>query len=30
VLEHWAGMVDADTTVVPDAHLGDYPVAVAP
>ena len=28
VLERWAGMADADTTVVLDAHLGGYPVAV--
>jgi acetyl-CoA carboxylase carboxyltransferase component len=28
VLERWAGMADADTTVVMDAHLGGYPVAV--
>ncbi len=26
VLERWAGMADADTTVVLDAHLGGYPV----
>jgi len=28
VLERWAGMSDADTTVVMDAHLGGYPVEV--
>ena len=28
VLERWAGMADADTTVVFDAHLGGYPVEV--
>jgi len=28
VLERWAGMADADTTVVFDAHLGGYPVTV--
>ena len=28
VLERWAGMADADTTVVLDAHLGGYPVSV--
>jgi acetyl-CoA carboxylase carboxyltransferase component len=28
VLERWAGMADADTTVVLDAHLGGYPVMV--
>jgi acetyl/propionyl-CoA carboxylase alpha subunit/acetyl-CoA carboxylase carboxyltransferase component len=28
VLERWAGMSDADTTVVLDAHLGGYPVEV--
>ena len=28
VLERWAGMADADTTVVLDAHLGGYPVAM--
>ena len=28
VLERWAGMADADMTVVLDAHLGGYPVAV--
>jgi acetyl/propionyl-CoA carboxylase alpha subunit/acetyl-CoA carboxylase carboxyltransferase component len=28
VLERWAGMADADTTVVLDAHLGGYPVTV--
>ncbi|MGY1679216.1 ATP-binding protein [Geodermatophilus sp. SYSU D01176] len=28
VLERWAGMADADTSVVLDAHLGGYPVAV--
>ena len=26
VLERWAGMADADTTVVLDAHLGGHPV----
>ncbi|WP_222264322.1 ATP-binding protein [Modestobacter marinus] len=26
VLERWAGMADADTSVVLDAHLGGYPV----
>ena len=26
VLERWAGMADADTTVVLDAHLGGYPI----
>jgi len=26
VLERWAGMADADTTVVMDAHLGGYPI----
>ncbi len=28
VLERWAGMADADTTVVLDAHLGGYPIAL--
>jgi len=28
VLERWAGMADADTTVVLDAHLGGYPVTL--
>jgi acetyl-CoA carboxylase carboxyltransferase component len=28
VLERWAGMAEADTAVVLDAHLGGYPVAV--
>ena len=28
VLERWAGMADADTTVVMDAHLGGYPIEV--
>ena len=28
VLERWAAMADADTTVVLDAHLGGYPVTV--
>jgi len=28
VLERWAGMADADTTVVLDAHLGGYPIEV--
>jgi acetyl-CoA carboxylase carboxyltransferase component len=28
VLERWAGMADADTTVVQDAHLGGYPVCL--
>jgi len=28
VLERWAGMADADTTVVMDAHLGGYPIAM--
>ncbi|MGD0083769.1 MAG: biotin carboxylase N-terminal domain-containing protein [Acidimicrobiales bacterium] len=28
VLERWAGMADADTTVVLDAHLGGYAVTV--
>jgi len=28
VLERWAGMADADTTVVYDAHLGGHPVTV--
>ena len=27
-LERWAGMADADTAVVVDAHLGGYPVAI--
>ncbi len=27
-LERWAGMADADTSVVVDAHLGGYPVVV--
>jgi len=27
-LERWAGMADADTTVVFDAHLGGYPVCL--
>ncbi|TKV61002.1 ATP-grasp domain-containing protein [Nakamurella flava] len=27
-LERWAGMAEADTAVVVDAHLGGYPVAV--
>ncbi|MDP9418378.1 MAG: fused acetyl/propionyl-CoA carboxylase subunit alpha/methylmalonyl-CoA decarboxylase subunit alpha, partial [Actinomycetota bacterium] len=27
-LERWAGMADADTTVVHDAHLGGHPVTV--
>jgi acetyl-CoA carboxylase carboxyltransferase component len=27
-LERWAGMADADTTVVMDAHLGGYPIEV--
>ena len=27
-LERWAGMADADTSVVVDAHLGGYPVAI--
>lgn len=27
-LERWAGMADADTSVVVDAHLGGYPVTV--
>jgi len=28
VLERWAGMADADTTVVMDAHLGGFPITV--
>jgi len=28
VLERWAGMADADTTVVYDAHLGGHPVTM--
>ncbi len=28
VLERWAGMADADTSVVQDAHLGGYPVCM--
>jgi acetyl/propionyl-CoA carboxylase alpha subunit/acetyl-CoA carboxylase carboxyltransferase component len=28
VLERWAAMAEADTSVVMDAHLGGYPVAV--
>jgi acetyl/propionyl-CoA carboxylase alpha subunit/acetyl-CoA carboxylase carboxyltransferase component len=28
VLERWADMADADTTVVLDAHLGGYPIAM--
>ncbi|HET6392967.1 MAG TPA: carboxyl transferase domain-containing protein [Blastococcus sp.] len=28
VLERWAGMADADTVVVYDAHLGGHPVSV--
>ena len=28
VLERWAGMADAETAVVMDAHLGGYPVTV--
>ncbi len=28
VLERWAGMADADTTVVYDAHLGGHPVTL--
>jgi len=28
VLERWAGMADADTTVVQDAYLGGHPVTV--
>jgi acetyl-CoA carboxylase carboxyltransferase component len=28
VLERWAGMADADTTVVLDAHIGGYPVCL--
>jgi acetyl/propionyl-CoA carboxylase alpha subunit/acetyl-CoA carboxylase carboxyltransferase component len=27
-LERWAGMADADTSVVMDAHLGGYPVVI--
>ena len=27
-LERWAGMADADTSVVQDAHLGGYPVCL--
>ncbi|HEV7173206.1 carboxyl transferase domain-containing protein [Pedococcus sp.] len=27
-LERWAGMADADTSVVVDAHLGGYPVMI--
>jgi len=27
-LERWAGMADADTSVVVDAHLGGYPVVI--
>ncbi len=27
-LERWAGMADADTSVVVDAHLGGYPVTI--
>ncbi len=27
-LERWAGMAEADTAVVVDAHLGGYPVAI--
>ncbi len=27
-LERWAGMADADTSVVVDAHLGGYPVSI--
>ena len=27
ILERWAGMADADTSVVLDAHLGGYPVS---
>ena len=27
-LERWAGMADADTSVVVDAHLGGYPVGI--
>ncbi len=28
VLERWAGMADADTSVVQDAHVGGYPVCL--
>ncbi|MCZ2811791.1 ATP-grasp domain-containing protein [Modestobacter sp. VKM Ac-2979] len=28
VLERWAGMAEADTTVVQDAHLGGHPVTI--
>jgi acetyl/propionyl-CoA carboxylase alpha subunit/acetyl-CoA carboxylase carboxyltransferase component len=28
LLERWAGMADADTTVVQDAHLGGHPVTI--
>ncbi len=28
VLERWAGMADADTAVVQDAHVGGYPVCL--
>ena len=28
VLERWVGMADADTSIVFDAHLGGYPVAL--
>jgi acetyl/propionyl-CoA carboxylase alpha subunit/acetyl-CoA carboxylase carboxyltransferase component len=28
VLERWAGMADADTSVVQDAHIGGWPVCV--
>jgi acetyl/propionyl-CoA carboxylase alpha subunit/acetyl-CoA carboxylase carboxyltransferase component len=28
VLERWAGMADADTSVVLDAHLGGYPITM--
>lgn len=28
VLERWAGMADAETSVVQDAHLGGYPVCL--
>src|SRR5699024_4866816 len=27
-LERWAGMADADTAVVQDAHIGGHPVAL--
>ena len=27
-LERWAGMADAETAVVFDAHLGGYPVTL--